>query len=172
MKKTIPWIFSLILVAGFCKNGQAQTSMNLEQSLGTATYTLDDIKEITFTSDEFVVHLNDETTQIFQLSNITQVSFGNDVSNDINREITYDADLELYPVPVKDQLSVKIEANDNGYVVMQIIDMNATIVQISQQTVTKGTNTFNMNLSDLNKGVYLFQIRENDNVRTQKIIKQ
>lgn len=79
----------------------------------------------------------------------------------------------VYPNPVNDILTVSYEAAQTiNNVSFTLLDMNGRVVKsLGNQSEISGFNQGKINLSDLNKGVYLLNIKADNYTVTKKIIK-
>ena len=81
---------------------------------------------------------------------------------------TLSESIKLYPNPATDVIHLSV-ANRLNLTKIEIIDINGrTIKSISIENITQKE----VNISDLNKGLYLINIHSNDGMVTKKIIKQ
>jgi hypothetical protein len=79
----------------------------------------------------------------------------------------------VYPNPVNDILTVTYEAKETiNSITFDLIDMNGRIVKsLGGQNGVSGMNQGRINISDLNKGVYLLSIKADNSIITKRIIK-
>ncbi len=174
MKQLFCGVFTLFVLMGCCINVCGQISMNIEQASGTTSYSLYDINKLMFSDDNMVVNLNDETTQTFALSDISQINYSSDADpvTSIEDESTEQDNIVLYPLPVNESLNVEFESSFNGNVTIQIVNMRGSVVLTLQENVIEGVNNISLNVAALNKGFYLFLLKNNSEMITRKIVKQ
>lgn len=79
------------------------------------------------------------------------------------------ADLKLFPNPAKDIAQVEFNASNDGDVELNIIDLNGRTVSTVNTTVTAGAQNISLDVSDLPSGVYMVQVRQNDNINTLRL---
>ncbi len=75
--------------------------------------------------------------------------------------------MSLYPNPASDVLNVDVKMLGNSDAEIELIDMSGRVVYSSV-----GYNTasgFSINVSDLNKGLYIVRIKNNDFISTSKV---
>jgi hypothetical protein len=78
----------------------------------------------------------------------------------------------MVPNPATDQLMFSSEALEQGMINIQIKDVSGKVVLDQNLPVTIGKNIWNLNLGDLNKGIYLVQVSNGNNLHQEKLIKQ
>jgi bacillolysin len=81
-------------------------------------------------------------------------------------ESTFGTAFGVYPNPVKDQLNIRAEGFENGTI--RITNMLGEEVYNSRME----NNTANVNVSKLTNGFYLIQLKNGDNVRVHKFVKE
>src|SRR6185436_3336191 len=78
--------------------------------------------------------------------------------------------LSVYPNPAQDVLNIKFISSKDGAVQLRIIDMIGKTVLSSTRNSVNGSNLYQLNLSDLNKGIYFIEVNNGIENRIQKII--
>lgn len=80
----------------------------------------------------------------------------------------------LWPNPVYDRVYFNIVASGNSPAMIRIFDSKAALVKMQKLSVVQGSNQFNVDLSSLANGVYLFAIEWNygEMKKEVRIIKQ
>lgn len=83
------------------------------------------------------------------------------------------ASVGVYPNPVNDILTVTYETKETiNNITFDLMDLNGRIVKsLGGQSSVSGMNQGRINISDLNKGVYLLTIKADKSVVTKRIIK-
>jgi glycosidase len=92
------------------------------------------------------------------------------IQNTVNIEDISLANWEVhtYPNPVKDFINVEINGSNKTSIKVTIVDVSGRIIQ--QQTKIN-PNNFNLNLSELQKGIYHLILEQNHQITSKKIIK-
>jgi hypothetical protein len=81
--------------------------------------------------------------------------------------------VHAYPNPVRDLLNISITALRKQTVIISLADGGGKTVITKSYLVEKGSNTLQLhNLNQLAKGLYLLQVRLNDETVTEKITVQ
>lgn len=93
-------------------------------------------------------------------------TLGNNTS--INQMIKGETDFSVYPNPANNQLNVELINNSNLNSEIRIYNKLGQIVLSSK---TKIFRTINLNISNLNTGVYIIEIRTDNVSKTKKFIK-
>lgn len=68
----------------------------------------------------------------------------------------------VFPVPASDYVTVVIGSEENTAVNATIVDMNGRTVYSEAIQLVKGTNSFKVNVQDMNQGVYFLHIDNKD----------
>lgn len=88
-----------------------------------------------------------------------------------NRLHQVDFEMSLLKNPVSDQLPIRIESPSGKNLNINILDLNGRVMLQTQQRVAQGENIFNVEISNLNKGIYFLQIADNERFVTKKLLK-
>ena len=141
-----------------CSIGQNMT-LN-ENSGGENSYSIADIKKITFQSGEVIVQTQ-TSTENFSIDGVRNIVFGNIITKtkDIEQAVQ---ELSAYPNPCEDVLNISQNTTDGRYF---IYDLNGSLIQSDKASST-------INVSDLKTGVYFFTLVDKTSTQTLKIIKK
>lgn len=78
--------------------------------------------------------------------------------------------LTMYPNPAKDKLNLQFNSSTEGGVNLNVIDMIGRTVLNSFRIGNKGMNNFELNTSDLNKGIYFVEVNNGVDREIKKLI--
>ena len=82
-------------------------------------------------------------------------------------------DYKLFPNPGHQNLNINIELDNNSAVNISVYDSNARLVLEKQFDLVQGNNRLNIDISDLNTGIYHIKIKgENFSIIDRAVIKQ
>lgn len=82
-------------------------------------------------------------------------------------------ELKVYPNPMRGQGTIELTLTDNDDVNIQVYSLSGQLVkEMSKTNTSKGTNQFNIDVSDLRNGVYIIKTTANGTTKTAKIVKQ
>jgi len=131
-----------------------------ENSGNSSSYSVSDIKKITFQSGN-VVFQTQSSTDIFTISGVRNLVFGNIITEteDIEQVVQ---ELSAYPNPCGDVLNISQNTTDARYF---IYDLNGSLIQSDKASST-------INVSNLKTGVYFFTLVNETSTQTLKIIKK
>lgn len=94
-------------------------------------------------------------------------------SEEIELPVVFEnAGFGMFPNPAKDQLTVEVPMENDGDVQIAIMDASGRITVQEHFTLGKGNNQANFDLSRLNAGMYLVQVRNGESVHTRKLVVQ
>ncbi len=172
MKNVFRGALTVLAVVSCCISGNAQSSMNVEQSSGTTTFLVADIDKLTFPDVNLAVQKKDASTQTIALGAISSITFSQGITTSVVKEKKEESSVKLYPMPVSNLLNISYSSATNGSVIMQIIDMQGAIVLTSGAMVVKGQNTLSMDLGSIAKGLYLFRLNDGQIIESEKIVKE
>ncbi len=85
-------------------------------------------------------------------------------------ELNEVVDVNLYPNPVEDQLTVEMNSSANFDANIAVKDILGKVVYQTSRSVKKGTNRVEIDANRLQSGVYLVNITSGDSKITKKII--
>ncbi len=161
----------LVMALSLTTNGQ--NVLDVKETSGTLTsYALSDIRKLTFPTGALVISFIDNTNETFNLSTVQLLKFS-DLPTGIDTEPKVESgNINIYPVPVNNEINISYMANRSAVLQIQIVDMGGSIVLKSNQTVYKGKNILILNSSSLKQGFYILQIINGNTVKTKKIVKQ
>jgi len=120
-----------------------------------ATVTIKD--DYVFENCEVIVFLqNMDTKEIYQGTSqmMTEIVGINKVNV---------SELEVYPNPASDRLTIKSQS------ALELIEMYNQVGQIVKTLTTSGSNV-NINVADLETGIYFIKVYSHDNVITKKLV--
>ena len=155
MKNKLLLLFSAISLFSIGQN------MTLNENSGnSSSYSVSDIKKITFQSGN-VVFQTQSSTDIFTISGVRNLVFGNIITEteDIEQVVQ---ELSAYPNPCGDVLNISQNTTDARYF---IYDLNGSLIQSDKAYST-------INVSNLKTGIYFFTLVNETSTQTLKIIKK
>jgi len=90
---------------------------------------------------------------------------------DIKNEIDLISELNTYPNPVKNNLTIELNLTENTQIEIVATDLIGNIVaKIINESMTIGINTIQWNVNNLPNGVYLLNIKSNNSIKTKKLV--
>ncbi|MGB6036792.1 MAG: T9SS type A sorting domain-containing protein, partial [Cryomorphaceae bacterium] len=79
--------------------------------------------------------------------------------------------MTLFPNPASNEMTVKIDSGQSGVYVATFLDLQGRLIKEEQLTID-GTQMLRYDISDLDAGVYLFQVSDGITTFSEKLIKQ
>ena len=155
MKNKLLLLFSAISLLSIGQN------MTLNENSGnSSSYSISDIKKITFQSGDVVIETQTSTDN-FSIGGVRNLVFGNIITEreDIKQAVQ---ELSAYPNPCGDVLNISQNTTDARYF---IYDLNGSLIQSDKASSR-------INVSSLIKGIYFFTLVDKTSTQTQKIIKK
>lgn len=132
-------------------------------------------------TDSLSYFLKDNAGDIYQVvftgatsSSIGKMYFTKELISAVSiEENTPFTSVGVYPNPVNDFLTITYEAKETiSNITFDLMDMNGRVVKsLGGQSGISGMNQGRVDVSDLNKGVYLLTIKADNSTVTKKIIK-
>jgi len=89
------------------------------------------------------------------------------------QETVIESSLEVYPNPVADVLNLSLKGNLNTNIESSIYSISGQLMMhsfVPADGLKKGANTYQVDLSELEKGAYFLKIKMDDKIQTKKII--
>ena len=155
MQNKLLLLFSAISLLSMGQN------MTLNENSGnSSSYSISDIKKITFQSGDVVVETQTSTDN-FSIGGVRNLVFGNIITEtqDIKQAVQ---ELSAYPNPCGDVLNISQNTTDARYF---IYDLNGSLIQSGKASST-------INVSNLTIGIYFFTLVDKTNTQTLKLIKK
>ena len=151
-------------------SGAMAQSLEVNESSGTETsYTLSNVKKLSFSSSSLVITQSDNSTTSYALSGLSKLSFS-DVENGVNNiESSTLQNIAFYPNPVENLLYIDLSATDYENGVVQILSLSGKVLKTTQ---VNGESEVTLDASQLSNGIYLCQYINGTNIKTVKIIKK
>lgn len=162
---------SAVLLLGFLglTGLQAQVEMNLKENSGNqTTYALSEIRNITFLSGNIIVSKKAGNSDNYTLANVRYLNFNN-IANGVQEILSTQTKAILFPNPVNDVLNLQLSSIVSKGVI-QIISLDGKIVY--NQTITGKKIVFQINVSNLTKGLYVCKINDGTNIGVIRFNKQ
>jgi len=147
---------------------QAQILLNVKYDVDVNTsFSIGDIRKLTFSDGNMNIQKLDKSSRAFGIADVVKLYFS-DISTSIQSPI---AQLKnktiLYPNPVKDQLFIKQESVTNCNTIVELIDLQGKILR--KQLMNTQTS---INISELQKGIYLCRLQSCSSIEIIKFVKK
>ena len=152
-----------ILIGLFCGISLCSIGQNMilnENSGNSSSYSIANIKKITFQSGDVVVETQSSTDN-FSIGGVRNLVFGNIIAKteDIEQAVQ---ELSAYPNPCGDVLNISQNTTDSRYF---IYDLNGSLIQSDKASSA-------INVSRVKPGIYFFTLVNETSTKTLKIIKK
>jgi hypothetical protein len=85
-------------------------------------------------------------------------------------EIETPASILLYPNPTRDNVNVSYNTDMSGTIAINIYDVTGRVVSSQQLDAAKGLNTYTLNTTDLQKGIYILSLDNQGSRLIEKLI--
>jgi len=155
MKNKLLLLFSAISLLSIGQN------MTLNQNSGnSSSYSISDIKKITFQSGDVVIETQTSTDN-FSIVGVRNLVFGNIITETEDITQVYQ-ELSAYPNPCEDVLNISQNTTDARYF---IYNLNGSLIQSDKASSR-------INVSNLTTGIYFFTLVDKTSTQTLKIIKK
>lgn len=136
---------------------------------GSGTYTVDIKTPFTVTNSNPYSQLTNNVT--WYSSNTLSYAFGGSpVSLKDNAAVTSAINSVIYPNPTKDNATLAIDVKENSTVTIEIYNLVGALVKTSTVNAIVGSNAFNVDLANLNSGIYMANVKVGNSVSTKKLI--
>jgi hypothetical protein len=80
--------------------------------------------------------------------------------------------IKLFPNPVGNKFTIIIESPYNEKSIFEIFDLLGKNLKRDEFYLTKGINSFSLDISDFNPGAYYFLSRSENTIRSIKFVKK
>jgi len=158
---------ALLFCIGF-SGIKAQSILKITETSETnSTFSTSEIRKLTFSSNQLVVHIKNETSSLFAFDNIEKLDFNNIATSDLTSVNITSLQTVLYPNPVIDRLYIKMEFPNKCKISIEIYNLQGKLL-LNQSVVSPDC----INVSELQKGMYICRLKSCDKIETLKFIKQ
>lgn len=145
----------------------SQSNMNVNQTSGINSFSLKDIRKLTFIDGKLNLTKASNETETFYISNIGMIDFDDKTIITSDNLVQKDYKTILYPSLVIDYFSIKNESIKNQTLTISIFDLHG-----KKQLEINGNTTDRINISQLHSGVYICRITYGNKTENLKFIKQ
>ena len=172
MKIKKPILLAFVLIVSISVNAQdlivKLTNSNIE------TFVVSDIQSIKFDQATMILKEFDGTVNTWSVNNIDNYKFDN-ITNISQKESISTFELNIFPNPTTDDVTVNFISNASGLINIAIYDVKGRFVEEiyngNHNKVTKSTWSAKQNNS-VQSGKYLIRINTENKVITKQIIIQ
>jgi hypothetical protein len=148
---------------------QAQT-MYLHKNIGTQDeYYLSNVRKMSFSEGNLIVSSKNGQEDKHSLTEIKYLNFNNLITEFHELLPSENAELQLYPNPVKDVLNLKNTTENKEGISIIIHSTDGKTVYF--KALDNKADNFQINVSGLPKGIYLLRISNGKAVKSSKFIK-
>ena len=78
--------------------------------------------------------------------------------------------VNVYPNPTRDILNIDLINSGEGNLFFEILDINGKIITRNEFNINRRHNTYQIDVSDYKKGIYLLRIILADGILVRKLI--
>jgi hypothetical protein len=167
MKKTLPLLFSIVCL--FLLEGVQGQNIYVRTNSNQTTYSLANIKKLTFSSGNLVLSTTSVRIDNYALSAMRYLNFA-DLSLGTKKYVQSSKNIVLYPNPVEDFLHLSFVNTLQGAIQIQICTLEGRVVQ--QQNHNENSNTATLSVIGLPSGLYLCKASNGITSETIKFIKK
>ena len=161
-----------VLFVGITGLQAQQQKLYVKTTKGTETsFSLDGIRKLTFPARTISIAQTDGKTEVFPFQEVRYLNFTPGFTGINSLDLQDNTSLALFPNPVDDELTVRIQSDISEMVTIQIIDMHGKIVYRETGRTVNGPNQFNIKLSDLPGGLYVCCINNGRRMTTGRFLK-
>jgi poly(beta-D-mannuronate) lyase len=160
-------IHSILLIFVFFISSLSAQTMYISQKSGTSvSYDVNTVNKMTFSNGNMNVIKVDNASDMYALSTIQHVRFG-EIPSALRNITVSNKELSVFPNPVKDILNIKNIPSENSTIVITSIE--------GKQMMTKQLNSsehVGIDVSRLPNGFYLCKLYNGTNILSTKFLKQ
>lgn len=172
--KTIASPFFLMVAIGllFTPVLTASDALIIREIDGKSTpFPISEIRNMTFDdAGKLLVHKRDQTVT-FSISGIRNMQFGNEDISSLPKLHSSASAVQVFPVPMVDELNIHLDAHYDQSVDIQLIDINGRVHLHKRIPAAYGARQVHFDVGMLSKGIYLCRIIIGEEIITRKLIK-
>jgi hypothetical protein len=133
-----------------------------------SSYYTNDIRKLTFSGGNMVIEKTDGSSSSYSISSIRKLDFSG-ASTDIlipQQRLQNEEATKIYPNPVIDLLYIKSSLAEECEVIVEVLDLQGKVLLIEKISDMNG-----INVSDLQKGIYICRVHICDKIENIKFLK-
>jgi hypothetical protein len=150
----------IICIYGTIVFGQ-KTLFITEKSGSVKSFSVNEIRKLTFPNGNLTVSKNDGSYEIFPIDAVAVLKFAGPVS--IEKNTIENTKALLYPNPVKDHFNLSFECYKAVNADILIFDINGKLLINHNVETIVGKNIIDLNIGNLVNGMYLCSLRYQGN---------
>lgn len=104
----------------------------------------------------------------FQKTNGFTLNIIQNEATGINEPLDEISEINLYPNPANQRLTLSLTSIENEMITMSIYDLSGRVVKTWNSTITYGNNKMNIDINDLSPGLYHLELRNNDERKVKR----
>jgi hypothetical protein len=165
-------VISAIVILGLGLTGlQAQKMQILETGGKQSAYFLSDIEKMSFSSGNITLIKSGGDSFIYALSDILSLNYNQTTSVvEQSLPIKTNESFVLYPNPANEVLYLQLSSGQTTSGVIEIISVEGKIVYT--QELNSNSAMYEIDMSNISKGLYIIKVNRGSSVGTAKFIKQ
>ena len=165
-------LFCLFVLNLGAQSMYAQTKLYIEQKENPKfSIPLSEIRRLTFSDTDLVLHPKGEDVQSFSLIDLTRLHF-KDVLASLSTSPYTTQEINVYPNPASQIVNVEYELSIPQNVNIQICNMQGHVMQKHHFKGASGFNSQSINLEGLISGVYILHWQAGQQVESTKLLIQ
>lgn len=163
------WMFLIVLITASVV--KSQDTLFVKKINGFKNvFSLNEIKKITFSDENLLIHLKIDTTKTIRLDSIIHLSFENfldpaDISHNIIQE-----SFVFYPLPARNELQLQYLSDSNTILELFIYSTDGKMLYNKEIISIPGKNYEIIDVSYLSKGIHICRLTNGSNIMTFKIL--
>jgi hypothetical protein len=79
-------------------------------------------------------------------------------------------EINIYPNPSQGQMTINFSSLDNSSILIHVLNIDGKIICNSNLKTVTGANYFNLDVSNLSKGIYFLELTSNKDTQIRKIV--
>jgi len=132
---------------------------------------ISEIRNMTFdNAGSLLVHKREQTIT-FSISGIRNMQFGGEEVSSLPKLQPSASAVQVFPVPMVDELNIHLDAHYDKAVDIQLIDINGRVHLHKRIPAAYGARQVHFDVGMLSKGIYLCRIIIGEEIITRKLIK-
>lgn len=169
--KRVKLIVMLLLVLGLT-GAHAQTRLYIKEKSGTSSsLDLSTIRKLSFSGGNLMVNKTDGNSSTFGLNDLRFLSFIDFSSGIQPISNLEEMKFKLFPNPASDEIQMFFLSGKSGQLRIEIIDLQGKILHLEMIPTQNGANTATINISQLQRGMYMCRVRTDNKFEAIKFIK-
>ncbi len=166
IKKNLLLLIFMLSIGGFV---QAQSFFLYDKNGNKTTYSIEQTRSLSFVNSSLVIKMNSGESFSFPFIDLRKITFRSFTNVQTNK---VDNSVKVFPNPATDYVNISLgEGSANKELDVKVRTIDGKLIYHQNHKNNLG-DTYRLNITDWNKGVYIMHIHDGEKTEIKRIIKK